>query len=92
MPAQHARPAWGGPGGSRRTDPIIRSYRGERVASRPICETKHRWANSVLRWGTTGESLVVNVFVAYARIFPPGAGAPIPSEWHFGRVVKALAC
>ena len=71
---------WGGPGGSRRADVIIRSYRGERVASRPICETKHRWANSVLRWGTTGESLVVNVFVAYARIFPTRGGRPDPKR------------
>ena len=40
---------------------IIRSYPAETVASRPICETKRQWANSVLRWGTTRESLVVNV-------------------------------
>ena len=41
---------------------IVRSYQGENVRSRPISETKHLWANSVLTWGTSWESLVLNVF------------------------------
>ena len=41
---------------------IIGSYQCEHVRSRPISETKHVWANSVLRSGTTRESLVIYVF------------------------------
>ena len=42
---------------------IVGSYQGENVRSRPISETKHLWACSVLRWGTTRESQVTNVLV-----------------------------
>ena len=42
--------------------PIIRSYHGGYTVSRPNCEVKHHWARSVLRWGTTRESRVSNVF------------------------------
>ena len=41
---------------------IIRSYHGGYTASHPNCEVKHPWARSVLRWGTTRESRVLNVF------------------------------
>ena len=41
---------------------IIRSYHGGYTASHPNCEVKHHWARSVLRWGTTRESRVSNVF------------------------------
>ena len=41
----------GDPGLGTGTPPIIRSYPGETVASRPICETKHQWANSVTAVG-----------------------------------------
>ena len=41
---------------------IIRSYHGGYTASHPNCEVKHPWARSVLRWGTTRESRVSNVF------------------------------
>ena len=41
---------------------IIRSYHDGYTASHPNCEVKHRWAQSVLRWGTTRESWVSNVF------------------------------
>ena len=42
---------------------IIRSYHGGSTASHPNCEVKHLWAQSVLRWGTTRESWVSNVFL-----------------------------
>ena len=42
---------------------IIRSYQGESTGSHPNSEVKHPWACSVLRWGTTRESQVTNVFV-----------------------------
>ena len=42
---------------------IIRSYQGENTGSHPNSEVKHPWACSVLRWGTTRESQVTNVFV-----------------------------
>ena len=42
---------------------IIRSYHGESTGSHPNSEVKHHWACSVLRWGTTWESQVSNVFV-----------------------------
>ena len=41
---------------------IIRSYHGESTGSHPNSEVKHHWACSVLRWGTTWESQVSNVF------------------------------
>ena len=50
---------------------IVRSYQGENVRSRPISETKHLWANSVLTWGTSWESLVLNVFL-YLNHIPTG--------------------
>ena len=50
------------PGGTDGFTLIVRSYQGENVRSRPISETKHLWANSVLTWGTSWESLVLNVF------------------------------
>ena len=43
-------------------DPIIRSHHRGYTASHPNCEVKHGWARSVLRWGTTRESRVSNVF------------------------------
>ena len=46
---------------------IIRSYHGGSTASRPNCEVKHLWAQSVLRWGTTRESWVLNVL--FPQIF-----------------------
>ena len=52
----------GGSSGTPRFTRIVRSYHGENVRSRPISETKHHWANSVLTWGTSWESLVLNVF------------------------------
>ena len=55
------RDAYPNPGAPHPIAPIIRSYPGETVASRPICETKHQWVDSVLRWGTTRESSMVNV-------------------------------
>ena len=42
--------------------PIIRSHHGGYTASHPNCAVKHHWARSVLRWGTTRESRVSNVF------------------------------
>ena len=45
-----------------RSSPIIRSYHGESTGSHPNSEVKHHWACSVLRWGTTWESQVSNVF------------------------------
>ena len=50
---------------------IVRSYQGENVRSRPISETKHLWANSVLTWGTSWESLVLNVFAPQTWGFDP---------------------
>ena len=44
---------------------IIRSYHGGSTASHPNCEVKHLWAQSVLRWGTTRESWVSNVFLTF---------------------------
>ena len=41
---------------------IERSYHGETTGSHPNSEVKHHWACSVLRWGTTWESQVSNVF------------------------------
>ena len=41
---------------------IVRSYHGESTGSHPNSEVKHHWACSVLRWGTTRESQVTNVF------------------------------
>ena len=41
---------------------IIRSHHGGYTASHPNCEVKHHGAQSVLRWGTTRESWVSNVF------------------------------
>ena len=41
---------------------IIRSYHSGYTVSHPNCEVKHCWAQSVLRWGTTRESWVSNVF------------------------------
>ena len=63
------------PGAPHPIAPIIRSYPGETVASRPICETKHQWVDSVLRWGTTRESSMVNVLAVgdQAGITPPPA-------------------
>ena len=52
---------------------IVRSYQGENVRSRPISETKHLWANSVLTWGTSWESLVLNVFSPHG-VREPGSG------------------
>ena len=43
---------------------IIRSYQGENTGSHPNSEVKHPWACSVLRWGTTRESQVTNVFAS----------------------------
>ena len=45
---------------------IIRSYQGENTGSHPNSEVKHPWACSVLRWGTTRESQVTNVFAVFA--------------------------
>ena len=56
---------------------IVRSYQGENVRSRPISETKHLWANSVLTWGTSWESLVLNVFCT--------SDLPGSSPW-YGRI------
>ena len=50
---------------------IIRSYQGENTGSHPNSEVKHPWACSVLRWGTTRESQVTNVFAVL-----PIHGAP----------------
>ena len=50
---------------------IVGSYQGENVRSRPISETKHLWACSVLRWGTTRESQVTNV-LPQASMIPIG--------------------
>ena len=44
---------------------IIRSHHGGYTASHPNCEVKHHWAQSVLRWGTTRESWVSNVFLTF---------------------------
>ena len=44
------------------TGSIIRSYHCGYTVSHPNCEVKHGWAQSVLRWGTTRESWVSNVF------------------------------
>ena len=49
--------------------PIIRSYHGGYTASHPNCEVKHHWARSVLRWGTTRESRVSNVFFFWIEQF-----------------------
>ena len=49
---------------------IIGSYQCEHVRSRPISETKHVWANSVLRSGTTRESLVIYVFIFFRENQP----------------------
>ena len=56
---------------------IIRSYHGEYTGSHPNSEVKHPWAHSVLRWGTTRESLVVNVLPP--RYLSPGSR--IPCAW-----------
>ena len=48
---------------------IIRSYHGGYTASHPNCEVKHPWARSVLRWGTTRESRVLNVFFHLHKFF-----------------------
>ena len=47
---------------------IIRSYHSGYTVSHPNCEVKHCWAQSVLRWGTTRESWVSNVF--FPKLFP----------------------
>ena len=54
---------------------IIRSYHGESTGSHPNSEVKHHWACSVLRWGTTWESQVSNVFASFAtsRLEPHSA-------------------
>ena len=44
------------------TPTTIRSNHNGYTASHPNCEVKHCWAQSVLRWGTTRESWVLNVF------------------------------
>ena len=49
--------------------PIIRSHHGGYTASHPNCEVKHHWARSVLRWGTTRESRVLNVFFSELNKF-----------------------
>ena len=41
---------------------VLRSHHSDYTASHPNCEVKHCWAQSVLRWGTTRESRVSNVF------------------------------
>ena len=84
--------AWGGGCvaigvGHHRSSPIIRSYHGESTGSHPNSEVKHHWACSVLRWGTTWESQVSNVFAIFrcrrsfgprapGSMLPPAAGAP----------------
>ena len=51
--------------------PIVGSYQGENVRSRPISETKHLWACSVLRWGTTRESQVlVRFYLLLPKPYP----------------------
>ena len=47
--------------------PIIRSHHDGYTVSHPNCEVKHRWAQSVLRWGTTRESWVSNVVFVFLR-------------------------
>ena len=42
---------------------VLRSHHSDYTASHPNCEVKHCWAQSVLRWGTTRESWVPNVFI-----------------------------
>ena len=56
---------------------IIRSYQGENTGSHPNSEVKHPWACSVLRWGTTRESQVTNVFDFEP---PPTASACAPAR------------
>ena len=48
---------------------IIRSYHCGYTVSHPNCEVKHGWAQSVLRWGTTRESWVSNVFFVHLQFF-----------------------
>ena len=64
----------GGSSGTPRFTRIVRSYHGENVRSRPISETKHHWANSVLTWGTSWESLVLNVILSPHGVREPGLG------------------
>ena len=47
---------------SARAGYVLRSHHGGYTASHPNCAVKHHWARSVLRWGTTRESRVSNVF------------------------------
>ena len=74
----------------RRSSPIIRSYHGESTGSHPNSEVKHHWACSVLRWGTTWESQVSNVFAVLEsnpeKSIPHSAGraSDIISESHPG--------
>ena len=70
---------WGSLGAVARLALIIRSYHGENVRSRPISETKHLWANSVLTWGTSWESLVLNVFCRPDQRI--GAESQTPAKW-----------
>ena len=55
---------------------IIRSYQGENTGSHPNSEVKHPWACSVLRWGTTRESQVTNVFAceSHYTLYPFDTG------------------
>ena len=55
---------------------IIRSYQGENTGSHPNSEVKHPWACSVLRWGTTRESQVTNVFDFESPPRPPPSAQP----------------
>ena len=64
-----------------RSTPIIRSYHGESTGSHPNSEVKHHWACSVLRWGTTWESQVSNVF-AVLESNPPKFQSPIALGVH----------
>ena len=51
---------------------VLRSHHSDYTASHPNCEVKHCWAQSVLRWGTTRESWVSNVFSFPNVFFFPG--------------------
>ena len=63
------RPATGVNHAKSCTGLIIRSHHRGYTASHPNCEVKHGWAQSVLRWGTTRESWVSNVFLASKKNF-----------------------
>ena len=69
------------------TPTTIRSNHNGYTASHPNCEVKHCWAQSVLRWGTTRESWVLNVFFFFhgkkqkdaSNFFPPKISHPFPA-------------